>query len=170
MLERLREDREREGFSLIELIIAVAIVAILAAVAIPIFLNQRTKATQAVIQSDIKSIQTEMETIRAANGGAIPITGATLQAALSPGLRLSKGTIYYIYPNCTVETTATSVEPGEYVIRGNPYGPPQSVWQQAVWLYDSKTGSWFLNDGTRYNNMHTICDPTQPRAGLATAG
>lgn len=77
VLEKMRRERESEGFSLIELIIAVAIVAILAAVAIPIFLNRRTKATQAVIQGDMKSIQTEVN--------QPPPKGEGLNPGLKPG-------------------------------------------------------------------------------------
>ena len=42
---------------------AIAILAVLVAVAIPLFLNQRTKAAQAVVQSDAFNMATELTTL-----------------------------------------------------------------------------------------------------------
>jgi type IV pilus assembly protein PilA len=64
MLARIRkamEERE-EGFTLIELLVVIIIIGILAAIAIPIFLNQRKKAQNSAVKSDLRTVANEMET------------------------------------------------------------------------------------------------------------
>jgi type II secretion system protein G len=51
-----RRPRER-GFTLIELLIVIIIVAILAAIAIPMFLNQRNKAKDAAVKGAVHNIE-----------------------------------------------------------------------------------------------------------------
>jgi prepilin-type N-terminal cleavage/methylation domain-containing protein len=64
MIHRIRkamEERE-EGFTLIELLVVIIIIGILAAIAIPIFLNQRQKGYEASMKSDLRTVANEMET------------------------------------------------------------------------------------------------------------
>lgn len=79
MFQRFHEklkDRE-EGFTLIELLVVVLIIAILAAIAIPVFLRQREKAYVADIQSLVRNGATAVESYAATNGGDYTGAGAS---------------------------------------------------------------------------------------------
>jgi type IV pilus assembly protein PilA len=70
MLQKFHHRAEDErGFTLIELLVVIVIIGILAAIAIPAFLNQRGKAYDAAAKSQVKTAQTAMETYATDHNG-----------------------------------------------------------------------------------------------------
>jgi type IV pilus assembly protein PilA len=64
MLARIQKSMKEkdEGFTLIELLVVIIIIGILAAIAIPVFLNQRKKGWDAQAKSDARNLASLQET------------------------------------------------------------------------------------------------------------
>src|SRR5690349_22753031 len=78
MIARVRKsiDEKDKGFTLIELLVVIIIIGILAAIAIPVFLNQRKKAVDTSMKSDLRTIANEEETYYTDNQDYVNLTGA----------------------------------------------------------------------------------------------
>ncbi len=111
MLTKLRRRAQDEkGFTLIELLVVILIIGILAAIAIPAFLNQRGKAYDSAAKSQVKTAQTAMETYATDNNG--DFTGANLAklTAIEPTLSDTGvgASLTTVTPNGTTGYTLTS--------------------------------------------------------------
>jgi type IV pilus assembly protein PilA len=85
MLKRLRERAGSEsGFTLIELLVVMLILGILAAIAIPAFLNQKDKANDASAKSMARTMQTAEETCNTDNAGDYTNCNLAALVAIEP--------------------------------------------------------------------------------------
>ena len=145
MLHKLRaRARDEKGFTLIELLVVILIIGILAAIALPAFLNQRGKAQDSEAKSQARTVQTAMETYYT-NEQSYPAAGDTaeltnIESALNGGSNAAWEITASTDDSYTV--TSTSVTDNVFTITKNADGSVERTCTATGEYGCSSTGSW----------------------------
>jgi type IV pilus assembly protein PilA len=92
MLYRLRQrSKDEGGFTLIELLVVILIIGILAAIAIPSFLSQKSKATDSSAKELARTAQTTAETYATDHNGSYASLSLTEENKYEPSIQTAAG-------------------------------------------------------------------------------
>src|SRR5690554_2791830 len=128
-------EEDEKGFTLIELLVVILIIGVLAAIAIPAFLNQREGAWESQVKSDIANATIAAETYGTANNGSFTGLSHTAADPFVP-TPTDKDTLNGNGFNPTPDVTITFTPSGTtYTIVGS-----HDSLTGKTWTYSSATG------------------------------
>jgi type IV pilus assembly protein PilA len=153
MLHSLRQRTSDEGgFTLIELLVVILIIGILAAIAIPALLSQKSKAYDSSAKTVAQTAQTAMETYATENNGEYTGGTAAKLNSIEPSLNISKTNeaelLATTVSNNSYTVTAKAANTGdEYSVVRNAAGEVEHTCKSTVTLlgcpgHTASSNSW----------------------------
>lgn len=99
----------KKGFTLVEIMIVVAIIALLAAIAIPNLLAAKRTANDGAALANIRTLSTAAETYATANNGSFPADTAALAGYAAAATSLCGSTVQGYTYACTLAATGYTI-------------------------------------------------------------
>jgi prepilin-type N-terminal cleavage/methylation domain-containing protein len=122
-------ERDESGFTMVEIMVVVGIIAILALIATPIYLNQRKAAWNSAVQNDVSATAVYIEQNKQALGGYLDYAGGV------PGVKLSDSVTINVYGEATMQKRTACVE------GWNTKSPTDTRWSFNIIERQMKKGS-----------------------------
>jgi type IV pilus assembly protein PilA len=149
MLQSLRQRTSDEGgFTLIELLVVILIIGILAAIAIPALLSQKSKAYDSSAKTLAQTAQTAAETYSTENGGSYKGATPTTLHAIEKSINTAAS---------TSEPQLTTVGASASLTTGAVTGTEGAAEEYAVDVKAANTGDEFIVFRNKEGEVFHMC-------------
>ena len=135
-------NRRRDAFTLVEILIVVAIMALLAAAVIPQFTVSVRDAQEASAIFQLHALRSEMELYKAQHNGNPPIVFALLSEKTNSDHTTSGTPLLGPYLHRVPENPLN----GQSAVKAISGTPVADTSGAVGWLYDQSTGKLYIND------------------------